>query len=289
MPLGILAALALTPAADAGGPVRLERDIVFRTVGGVPLKLDVAFPAGVGVRPAVVCLHGGAWRVGSRKDLSEPLRGVWDKSFIEELAAAGYVAVSASYRLSTEGAFPAQIEDCKTAVRFLRANAARFRIDPERIGAVGFSAGGHLACLLGTTGNRPEFDGPDLPGVSSRVKAVTSFFGPTDLTLYAGSILERQIFGPMLGGTVREARAAFVRASPVTYADRDSAPTIFIHGTADSLVPLAHSRKLHEKLKGVGVPSELLVMTGESHGWLAPEKVRRSTDAMYRFLGERLK
>src|SRR6185312_1459837 len=160
-------ALVLAPllhAADTQLAVAAKKDIVYSTVGTEKLRLDLAAPTSGGPYPAVLLLHGGAWKVGNRSDLSRSSPGT--PSVIEQVAARGYVAVSASYRLAPKHKFPAQIEDARTAVRFLRANAKKFNIDPERIAAGGFSAGGHLALLLGVAG-KTDFLTSEYPDQSS--------------------------------------------------------------------------------------------------------------------------
>src|SRR4051812_16305493 len=148
--------------------------MVFARVGERDLLLDLARPERGGPYPAVLLLHDGGWIDGSRKQFEQTLR---------TLAARGYVAVAADYRLAPQDRFPAPLEDCKAAVRWLRANAADHAIDPARVGVVGFAAGGHLACLLGVTVPEDGLEGAGgNPDQSSRVQAVVSFFGPTDLT-----------------------------------------------------------------------------------------------------------
>ncbi len=175
----LLASFAPTARAQAqpGKPaaIEVERGLVYGKGNGTELRLDLAHPGnGSGPFPALVCLHGGGWKQGNRADLEKT---------IEALAGHGYVAVTVSYRLSPQAKFPAQIEDCKAAVRWLRANAAKYHINPDRIGALGFSAGAHLACLLGTTDPRDGLEGAGGNAAqSSRVQAVVSFFGPTDFT-----------------------------------------------------------------------------------------------------------
>src|SRR5262249_22409445 len=148
------------------------------------LQLDLAMPKdGDGPFPAVVCIHGGGWRGGSRQDLTRSIPPLGGRSLIEYLAGRGYVAATVSYRLAPKDKFPAQIEDCKAAVRWLRANAKKYKINPERFGAVGFSAGGHLVSLLGTSDKDDALEGNGgNPEQSSRVQAVVNFFGPTDFT-----------------------------------------------------------------------------------------------------------
>jgi len=143
--LFVLAGFALlvsprAPAQEQRVAIQVERDLVFATVAGQELKLDLARPAeGEGPFPAVVCIHGGGWVGGSRSQMTRT---------IEVLAGRGYVAITPDYRLAPRHPFPAQVEDCKAAVRWLRANAGKYRVNPERIGAVGLSAGGHLSCML---------------------------------------------------------------------------------------------------------------------------------------------
>ncbi|MCE9564575.1 MAG: alpha/beta hydrolase [Planctomycetes bacterium] len=154
---------------------KTEKGLIFATAGKTELKLDLTMPKeGDGPFPAVVVIHGGGWSAGDRGQ----------GAFIAELQAqAGYVAATIDYRLAPAHRFPAQIEDCKASVRWLRANAKKYKIDPERIGAIGFSAGGHLACLLGTTTKDDGFDGDGGSAEqSSAVRAVVSVAGPTDLT-----------------------------------------------------------------------------------------------------------
>ena len=190
----------------AAGPEAVQRyDHPYAVAGGETLRLDFAAPPGPGPFPLVVCLHGGAWKVGTRKELSLPV--LWtdfgvggalprpapglvgrhhadSQSLLDYLSERGYAAASVSYRLAPAHKFPAQVVDAATAVRYLRANAAGFRIDPDRVAVAGFSAGGHLAGLLGTADRVPEFAGPLYPEQSAKVKAVLNYFGPADLTLY---------------------------------------------------------------------------------------------------------
>jgi acetyl esterase/lipase len=290
-----LFALLLSPAAaPAAEPaVVLRPDVTYAVVGSEKLQLDVAMPATPGPHPAVVCLHGGAWRVGSRKDLTY---GSWwydfggpDKSLLRILAGRGFVAVSVGYRLAPEHKFPAQVEDAKTAVRFLRANAAAFRIDPDRIAALGFSAGGHLAALLGTADESAGFEGALYPEQSGRVQCVVDFFGPSDLTLYAQTPgLEGAYFVPLLGGRSRDKLELYKKASPVEYVSKDDPPFLIVQGTADLLVPAIHSERLHEKLTAAGVESKLVTVKGKGHGWGGPDAAR-TTETAIQFLAEQLR
>lgn len=295
----------------AAGPTPDRRyDLPFATAGGERLALDFVAPPGPGPHPLVVCLHGGAWKHGSRKDLSRPTRwadfGVagalgraeagplltrdGGPSLLEVLAGKGFAAASVSYRLAPRHKFPAQIVDAATAVRYLKANAAALRIDPERIAVVGFSAGGHLASLLATAGDRvPEFRGPLFPDQSSRVRAVVNFFGPADLTLYEESPgIEQTALKPLFGGDPATRHQRYVAASPVSQVTADSPPFLHLHGTADLLVPIVHTERLHAKLTAAGVASELVVVKGKGHGWFGPE-MADSLDRTVRFLDRHLK
>lgn len=254
--------LAAQQAPEPPENVRLQEGIEYSNVGG-RMAMDVVTPkSGDGPFPAVVCIHGGGFRAGSRK------------SFLQvayRLADAGYVAASVSYRLSPKHQFPAHVEDVKAAVRFLRANAQRFRIDPARIGATGGSAGGHLALMLGLTGGVDEFEGsgPALDE-SSRVQAVVNFFGPTDLTKSyepGASVDAAEVLPMFLGGDLDHARALHIKASPINWVSPDDAPTLTIHGTKDRFVAYEHARWITDRLGQAGVDAELLTLEGADHGF----------------------
>ncbi len=288
----VAAPLSAAASEPATAGYTLKNDITFATVGGEKLQLDLAIPNGDGPHPCVVCFHGGAWKIGSRKHLSQPARmidiGLPGKSLLDVYASQGYVTVSVSYRLAPASKFPAQIRDAKTAVRFLRANAKEYRLDPDRIAALGFSAGGHLAALLGTTENVTEFEGDLYPQQSSKVQCVVDFFGPTDLTLYGETPgIEKSFMVPFLGGASKEKLELYKRASPLEHVSKDDAPFLILHGTADILVPIIHSERFHEKLTAAGVKSELVSIRGEGHGW-GGDASRRSIDLSLKFLTEHL-
>ncbi len=262
--------------------VRVERDLVYGKGGDTDLKLNLAMPAkGDGPFPAIVCIHGGGWRGGQRENLDGLTR---------ILAAHGYVAATVSYRLVPKAMFPAQIEDCKAAVRWLRANARKYHVNPDRIGAVGFSAGGHLVSLLGTSDKNDGLEGKGgHPEQSSRVEAVVSFFGPTDFTTKDWSDdVEKRFLVPFLGGSFKDKEAAYKRASPVTYVTKDDPPFLFFHGTKDPLVGLRQSQELADRLKKVGVSARVVVMKGDGHGW-GGEKQKQTLDQTIAFFDEILK
>jgi acetyl esterase/lipase len=241
------------------------------------LQLDLAYPQErKGPSPAVVVIHGGSWQeMGGNRKTCLPI------AF--QLAGQGFVVATVSYRKASDAPFPAQIHDVKCAVRWLRAQAGNYGIDPDRIAAVGYSSGGHLACLLGTTANNPSLEG-DLGqgGQSSRVQAVVNCYGPTDLArLYDscenGPCLPLQkavgtsVLRKLLGGTPKSAADSYAQASPLTHVGKHAAPTLLIHGTADEQVPFAQSQRFAAALKKAGVEVELLAFEKAGHafgsGW----------------------
>ncbi len=246
---------------------KVARDLVYRTVGGKDLTLDLYVPqmAKPGDRfPVVVWIHGGAWRSGSSKDRCPAV----------PLVNRGFVVASINYRLSSEAIFPAQIHDCKAAIRWLRANAGRFPIDPDRIGVWGASAGGHLAALLGTSGGGKELEGgPDNLAHSSRVQAVCDYFGPTDFLKMndePGETDHNAADSPesaLIGGPIQKNPEKVAQANPITYASADDPPFLILHGDQDRTVPLSQSQLLNDALKRVGVKVLLGIVKGQGHGF----------------------
>jgi acetyl esterase/lipase len=277
-----LPAPALLRADDKSQEVRIEKDLAYGKGGDKDLQLDLAMPKdGDGPFPVVVCIHGGGWRGGKRQDMTKT---------IEVLAGRGYVAVTPSYRLAPDAKFPSQIEDVKAAVRWLRANAKTYKIDPDRIGAIGFSAGAHLACLLGVTNRDDDLEGKGgNADQSSRVHCVVSFFGPTDLTRDDWTKeIEDNILVPFLGGTIKDKPEQYKKASPVTYVKKDAPPFLFFHGDKDKIVGVEQSKILCEALKKAGGSAKVEVIEGEGHGW-AGEKLKDSIEKMTAFLDANLK
>jgi acetyl esterase/lipase len=280
-----LSVLLITLVAGLPGrgqdKIATELDVVYAKSGDKDLKLDLARPTGgKGPYPCVVCLHGGGWRLGNKRDLRE---------WIRFLAGEGYVAASVGYRLAPAHTFPAQIEDAKTAVRFLRANAAKYQIDKDRFGALGYSAGGHLACLLGLTDESCGFEGKECPGESSRVQAVVDYFGPADLTAFAkDASAQRGMIGPFIGAKYDEKPEAHERASPIKYVSKNAPPFLILHGTKDGIVSIDQSRRLAGKLKEAGVSVRLVEVADEGHGW-GGKAGADTTGETIRFLHEKLK
>lgn len=280
-PMAILIVLFGAAIAEAADPVSVQRDVQYAVHDGERMLLDIARPTTPGPHPGVVCLHGGAWKFGKKDHLSKTSRyldvefGTGKKSLIEWLAGEGYVAVAVGYRLMPKHKFPAPVEDAKTAIRYLRANAAKFELDPDRIGVIGYSAGGHIASLVGTTGSEAGFDGTLYRERSSRVNCVVDFFGPTDLSLFVEAEgIESAIFKPLLGARYRENPELYRRASPIEHVTKDAPPFLILHGTADILVPIIHSERFHKKLLDAGAKSEMKTLPGQGHGWTGDVAVK---------------
>lgn len=292
-----LLAFALLPAlgraAEPESAVKVTRNVTYATVGGEKISLDIAVPPGDGPFPCLVMMHGGAWQLGSRGQFSV---GDMDKdgkrlpSWIEVAAQKGYVAAAISYRLAPKHKFPAMIEDARSAVRFLRANAKAYKIDGDKFAAVGFSAGAHLALLCGMCEKTAGFDVGDNLDVSGKVQCVIDFFGPTDLSLYAGSpgVVDGYII-PVFGKEVKTDDTVYKKASPMTYVCKECAPTLILHGTIDFIVPIKHSETLHKSLTNVGVPAEILTVSFAGHGGWNDREMSKATDTAFKFLDTHLK
>jgi acetyl esterase/lipase len=241
--------------------IAFEPDLVYGKGGDTDLHLNLAMPSsGHGPFPAVVFLHGKGWRSGDRSEMN---------SLVEGIARLGYVGVTVEYRLVPRARFPAQVEDCKAAIRFLRAHATQYRIDPGKIGVVGFSAGGYLAAMLGVTTSADGFEGNGgSREQSSEVQTVVSFFGPTDFTTRDWPAdLETEVIAPFLGGSFADRPEVYRRASPVNFVRKGAAPFLFFHGTEDVLVPIDQSRRLALHLQQVGVSAPVVVFEREGHGF----------------------
>jgi acetyl esterase/lipase len=251
---------------------RILRDLAYVPDGHARQKLDLYLPMqreNNGPLPLIVWVHGGAWLAGSKENCPAV-----------RFLRRGYAAASINYRLSQHAIFPAQIEDCKAAIRFIRANAEKYNIDPNRIGVWGASAGGHLVALLGTAGDAKEFDkGPNLE-FSSRVQAVCDFFGPTDLTKmsqFASTMDHDAPNSPesqLIGGPVQENKEACRRANPITYVTKDDPPFLICHGDKDMLVPHNQSELLYDALKKAGVNVTFHTVKDGGHGFRDAETDR---------------
>ena len=247
-------------------PYTERSDEVYGSPEGIDLHLDLALPQGDGPFPGIVVIHGGAWRGGDRKA---------HRDLTQLFASYGYVACTVQYRLCPTHLFPAQIHDVKCAVRWLRSHAGELRLDPERIGAIGLSAGAHLAMLLGLTGPEDGLDGDcGDPAVSARVKAVVSFAGPTDLAApdlpEASVVLVRDF----LGGAADEKPDLYRAASPIHHVSAGDASMLLLQGTRDPLVPHTQALAMVDRLTEAGVPARIEILVGASHGWGGTELIR---------------
>ena len=271
---------ALAQATTDADGVTHWRDVVFADVPGFrPLLMQVSVPRAAAPPPLVVFIHGGAWSMGSPV-VTNPIYRRMD--FIGKLIRAGFGVARISYRLSGEGVFPTQLHDCKAAVRFLRNRAAHFGVDPKRFAAFGDSAGGHLAAMVGLTGERRELEGEvgDVEG-SSAVQAVINWFGPMNFLTMRAQAIAGGMTGQddpgspesrLVGGAVQLHREAAKRASPLFYVWRGAPPFHTQHGTHDRLVPVKQSEDLHAALLAAGVHSKLHIMPGADHCfWGVPD------------------
>ncbi len=269
-------------ASDGAEPIEVEiqKNVVYGTGAGEDLLLDLAMPKGLDhAVPGIVWIHGGAWQGGSKNEF---------ESLIRDSARAGYVAVSIGYRLAApKHIFPAQVEDSKCAVRWFRANAERLHLDPNRIGVVGSSAGAHLAMMLGAADSGDGLEGSGGSAeASSRVQAVVSFAGPTNL-LSEYPNASKGLVATFLGGPVADRQDAAKRASPITYVNAGDPPMLLIQGTKDPLVPYEQAFQMAEALTKVGTPGRVELLLGEGHGW--PKEHERVMAATYAFLARYLK
>lgn len=275
-------------AAETLEGVVVEDGIVYGTGGDVQLKLDLARPAeGEGPFPAIVYVHGGGWRFGSRGTYHDD---------IQRAAQRGYVAITLTYRLTDPDddnqariPFPAQIQDAKCAVRWLRANADRYHVDPNRFGVTGGSAGGHLSLLVGVTDASHGLEGKGGNGeTSSRVQAVVNYFGPTDMAhLYATSPGAAGLVESLLEGTPDQQAAAYALSSPITHVSSDDPPTLTIHGDADRLVPFDQATRFDEAMKKAGAEHTVLPIEGSGHGFEG-EDGKRAEAATFEFFDAHL-
>ena len=252
--------------------VKVEKGVEYGRGGDVALKLDLYQPAAEDAedaaagRPAVIFVHGGAWQGGNREIYHY---------YCVKLAEKGYVTATISYRLSGVAPFPAAVQDVKCAVRWLRANAERLHIDPQRIAIAGGSAGGHLSLMAGYVTDEPTLEGDGgHPEVSSRVQAVVNFYGPTDLTTEFAR--DNGVVVKFLGGESYADQPELYRlASPNSHVTADDPPTLILHGSIDTIVPIDQAELLVAKLKAAGVSCEYDRVEGWPHTMDLEENVNR--------------
>ncbi|WP_146394094.1 alpha/beta hydrolase fold domain-containing protein [Planctomycetes bacterium CA13] len=274
----------------AAGDVAIERDLVFGKGGQRDLTMHLVLPKNRSDAPApvYVWIHGGGWQGGTKDG------GIRQ---VTPLVKNGFVGATIEYRLTGEASFPAQIQDCKCAIRFLRAHALKYNIDPERIAVGGSSAGGHLAALVGTSGDVPELEGNGgWPDQSSRVQAVVDLYGPTDFNKFVvtngfeshnkdGSP-ESKLLG---GGRVLDKPDGIKRVNPITYVDKEDPPFLILHGKSDRTVPPNQSEAMHKALQAANVPTTLHIIEGAGHGgpeFSKPDIRKKQTNFILSVLGE---
>ncbi len=244
----------------------VQRDLVYKRVNGTVLTLNLYRPEEVsGPLPVIVWIHGGGWRRG-RKEQCPAVALVQD----------GFAVASIDYRLSSAAPFPAQIEDCKAAVRWLRANASTYHLDADQIGAWGMSAGGHLAALLGTSGGVPELEGDgDNMQYSSRVQAVCDVAGPADLPAMPNLGAKRiAAIEGLLGGPLEKNKVKAIAASPIHYVSKDDPPFLIVHGERDRVVPVEQSQHFYEALQNAGVNATLKILPEVGHQGVLMDAVK---------------
>jgi acetyl esterase/lipase len=244
-----------------------RRSLAYVMHGGLSQTLDLYAPKKARKVPLIVWIHGGGFLFGTKGGF--PVEPVPLHLLLE-----GYAIASINYRLSAEAVFPAQLEDCKAAVRWLRAHADEFGIDPDRIGVWGASAGGNLAARLGTTCEVRDFEVGDNLGYSSRVQAVCDFFGPTDfLQMDANRLPDGQIHNApdspeskLVGGPIQDNPDKVSRVNPITFVTKSASPLLIVHGTLDRLVPFHQSQLLAAALEAAGALVKLYPVEGGGHG-----------------------
>lgn len=281
-----LITLAQSPS-PAKGPIL---DVIYReTRDGQKLALDIFLPPSAATtnkaRPAILMVHGGGWAGGDKKSFHSLAAG---------LAKLGYVSVPVAYRLTSNPAnlWPAQLDDVQLAVRWLRAHADEYGIDPARVGAIGASAGGHLVTCLGLRESRDPAAGH--PNHSSRVTCVINVNGPSDLTEdFAPKVKQGKFVNDLLkrlfGGPAAENPAAASDASPLQHITLSAPPFLIFHGRMDDVVPFDQSQRLHDALAKQGTPVKLLAFDHEGHAFQKPESQKIFLEETVRFFHQHLK
>jgi acetyl esterase/lipase len=262
--------------------VVFEKGVEYANPDNQHLQLNIARPkTTTSPRPCILCIHGGGFRAGNREGYN---------SLLLRLAQRGYVAVTMSYRLAPKYKFPAAIHDSKAAVRWLKANAARYGIDPERIGVTGDSAGGHLAQFLGVTGDVRQFEGDEGNlRESSRVACVVNRYGPSDFTKsYGKSVDAAEVLPLWLGGDLETARQKHIVSSPLNWVTPAAAPTLLLHGTDDKYVAYEQAVWMRDRLTACGVEVEMLTLEGAGHGFQGKD-AEKADAAMLAFFDKQLK
>lgn len=283
-----LAFLLASASAGIGAELTIPSDIIFEqgiefsNPDNQHLKLNIARPKqGNGPFPAVICIHGGGFRAGSKDGYNK---------LCLMLAQHGFVATTVDYRLAPKYQFPAAVHDVKAAVRWMRANAKKYQINPERIGTMGGSAGGHLAQFLGVTRGVSQFEGDGgNPKESSAVDCVVNFYGPSDFTKsYGKSVDAAEVLPLFLGGNLEQEKKRHIVSSPLYWVTPDASPTLCVHGTEDKYVAYEQATWIVERLKACEVEADLLTMAGAGHGFKGADE-EKAEQALLEFFAKHLK
>lgn len=285
----LLLGLALLPGTLFAQPkppqvpetVVFEPNVEFSHPGDVSLLLNIAYPKDMKEKcPAVLCIHGGGFRAGTRQGYD---------SLCVKLAEKGYVAATVEYRLAPAHQFPAAVHDCKAALRWLRANAEKYKIDTNRIATLGGSAGGHLAQFLGVTEGLSQFEGTGgNPQQSTEVTCVVNVYGPSDFTKsYGRSVDAHEVLPLFLGGNLLQARHNHIVSSPLNWVTPQAAPTLCIHGTKDLYVNYEQAVWMVERLHFCDVEATLFTLPEAGHGFKGEDQVK-ADEATFKFLERHL-
>ncbi len=279
----------LPPPRPPPEGIRILRDIEFGRGGERVLRLDLFLPEKASPKPlpVVVWVPGGGW-IASSKEYCGAV----------DILDQGYIVASIEYRISSEALFPAQIHDCKAAIRWLRANASKYNMDPNRIGAWGGSAGGHLVALLGTSGDVKDLEGNGgNPDFSSRIQAAFALAGPTDFNQYLELGKDNwkmlvDVAEKLIGGKIEDNPEKVAQANPITYVNGDEPPFLLATGDSEKAVPYQQSVILHQALVKAGCDATLHMEKGKGHAWLAFQMMfgmPKITELATEFFGKHLK
>lgn len=261
--------------------VRIERDLEYGVVEGISLKLDAYLPTGEGLHPAMLLIHGGGWRGGDKRP-----QGASGLNF----ARQGVAAFAINYRLSGQAPYPAAVDDCVRAVRWIRENAAAYNLDPDRLAAMGGSAGGHLSLMLATLEPGEEDRGAQGNPLENWLVCAVATAGPTDLMPMLPFTRSPAVLEAFMGGTPEEVPDNYVQASPVTHVSADDPPLLLLHGIEDVVVPYQQALTMQARCQEVGVPVELITVPGGGHGLRggAPQLIRQALERKQQFILEHL-
>jgi acetyl esterase/lipase len=280
MAIGRAAVIVLLVARGVlGGEVKVEKDVAYLPPGRAE-KLDLYLPPDDPKpgekRPGIVIIHGGGWTGGDKGAKREINIGT-------TLAEHGYVCVSINYALAAQGrpTWPGNLHDCKRAVRWLRKNAAKYQVDPDHIGVIGGSAGGHLTAMLAVTGPADGFEPEEDSGISSRVQAA--------VPMYPGRAAGMDRDHVMFSGTLTEMPEVYRAAAPINHVTKGDAPMLILHGTADTTTPLAGSQQFAQKLADVGVEHQLVIVEGAPHSFDLQPTQRDLRELVVGFFDKHLK